>query len=204
MNCPQDATPLDLISQENRSIEYDCSLCGGRFIYSPYENVKNSSHMTSWATLPSANNQTGEYLRCPKDNDLLLNIEGKLQCQACHGIWLSGNKNMATSRKYISGVAAEVMVLLLVGIGLFSWQNGAFNSSADTITAATQAPTRAVIMAVWFFTFMLLFTVPMSIYMQMVQAHRPHFRKAITHPIVTWMPIVVIIIMAANIYFLTP
>lgn len=203
MNCPEDATPLDLVQNNGNQIEYDCSLCSGKFIYETRGQMVHNPGMIGMATLPTPG-ASGQYLRCPRDNDLLLNFNGQKKCQTCNGVWMAGKKSAVPTRHQATGLITEFMSLLIIGIGLFSWQTGALTSSADSLSAASLAPTRALIMVTWLATFMLLFTVPMSIYMQMVQAHRPHFRKAISHPVVTWIPIAVVILMALNVYFLTP
>ncbi len=203
MNCPNDATPLDLADNQTNSLEYVCSLCGGKFSYSHHNQSIHNPFVYNTATLPKPP-EDGKYYRCPKDNDMLMNVNNELQCQTCQGVWTPGVKPAVPIKQKVNGMAVQFMSLLVIGIGLFSWQAGSFSSSASGITAVSQAPTRALVMVAWFATFMLLFTVPMSIYMQMVQAHRPHFRKAISHPVVTWIPVVVVILMALNVYFLTP
>lgn len=203
MNCPDDATPLDLADTQTNSLEYTCSLCGGKFSYSHHDRSTHNPFVYNTATLPNPV-EDGKYYRCPRDNDMLMNVNNELQCQTCQGIWTPGAKESRPVRQKVNGMALQFMSLLVIGIGLFAWQAGSFNSSASSITVVSQAPTRALVMVTWFATFMLLFTVPMSIYMQMVQAHRPHYRKAISHPVVTWIPVVVVVLMALNVYFLTP
>lgn len=205
MKCPLDESQLEYRSDPHSGrVKYHCDDCGGIFQQGDFQDDSKYDLYE-----PNLNPQyAGESLKCAFDGGLMTEQGKYYICFHCRGRWQPGNKiteSYGYSKNKATVMVAEIVGLFIMGITLFSWQLGSFNSSAaDPVNAATQVPVKAFVILIWFITFTLVFLLPATIYEQMVMAHRPHFNKASHHPLVRWLPLIIISIMALNIYFFTP
>ena len=199
MQCPEDSSTLEpkVISEAGYNISYLCRICGGEFLTYD-EPGKTNLNIELPETLLYKN------MRCPKDLEYMMPEGGHLRCNLCHGIWLPKVKSKQSDKIAAVIATTETFTLMFIAVFLFNWQQGMFLSSADSIQAAAETPVKIVTILIWFITFLLIFLVPASVYMQIVLSHRPHNKKALHHPIVKWLPIIVLLIMAVNFYLLSP
>jgi hypothetical protein len=192
MHCPEDSAKLEV---DNRTLlesrAYICPKCHG--IFAPKAKLPIKSDGSS----------TNSTLHCPGDGDILISKSGHFECGTCDYGWSSGEPVLSL-QKDAQKLATALSLLFIVSVGLCFWQLGQLNSSADTITQTSMAPIKISAIVLWFFIFSFLFLVPTTIYHQMIISHRPHLLKTLHHPIVRWMPLIVIALIAINIYFLTP
>lgn len=204
--CPEDGSHLKpVLDKETLKVVNDCQICGGKFVAGDKEADFRSEIEDKYAIpLPRL---SGKILNCSFCKSELFEEGGFYKCPMCHGCWLpnlGSTKSVIDDRSKVSLIAGEIMTLFIVGIILFSWQLGAYSSSADVLIQTSTTPLRLGAIVLWFVTFMLLFLVPATIYEQMILSHRPHFTKSLHNPLVRYLPIIVIVLMAINIYFLTP
>lgn len=199
MQCPEDSSTLDpkVVSGSGYNISYICGICGGEFLSYDEPGGANID-----IRLPDS--LLYDNLRCPKDLEYMSIEGGHLRCNLCQGIWMPKVKSKVAEKSTAIVTTAETFALLFIAIVLFNWQQGMFLGSADSIQTAAETPAKIVTIIIWFVTFLLIFLIPASVYMQIVLSHRPHNKKALHHPLVRWLPIIVIVIMAANFYFLSP
>lgn len=195
MNCPEDSTPLELVLN-GIDTEYHCSLCGGKLI----NTGQTSALFDSDKNTPKVDSP--EHYLCPKDHDQM-EFDGKdYACKSCLNVWTKGTG--PNNVKQLAGnFVGQIVLLLVVGVGLFAWQLGSFTTSADSMTQLSNAPIKGVALIVWFFIFLILFSLPMTVYIHMIKSHRPHFGRSVNHPWVRYGFILVIALMAATVYFLT-
>lgn len=202
MHCPQDYNYL-IAREDNVSgkISYQCPRCHGKLISdldaTTDEFSKESSTSSRVGFRP---------IQCPRDHEVLTEqSNGSFLCQLCFSRWIHGkNEPNFPQRKQAGRLAAKIVGLFGAALVLFGWQMGEYTSKADPVSQAILSPIKEAAIIVWFLIFLFIFLIPATIYEQMVLSHRPHFRKAANHPLVRWLPAVIIGLMAINIYFLTP
>ena len=199
MQCPEDSSVLEpkVVSTAGYNISYVCGICGGEFL-SYDEPGRTNLNIGLPESLLYKN------LRCPRDLEYMTQEGGHLRCNLCQGIWMPKVESKITEKAAAVGAATKTFVLFFLAVVLFNWQQGMFLGSADSIQTAVETPVKMITILIWFITFILIFLIPASVYMQIVLAHRPHNKKALHHPLVKWLPVIVLIIMAANFYFLSP
>lgn len=158
---------------------------------------------------------------CPIDNDSLLPIaeSDRLgtkinQCPNCHGIWFQPGqlriyledlaRRSATEKLFVGPsslriISGTLASFIFASLLVYIQTSGA---NADQI-AALQPQTSVLSLIVWLITFLILFTVPMSIYLQVV-IHDKQLKQALRHPLTVILPVVVIILSLINVLVINP
>lgn len=195
MQCPEDAHQLEqtVYSEHGLISAYECPSCHGD--YFTQESV--AEDLTQ--ELPTR--LIGTDVRCPKDRETMQQKGGYLYCNLCLGVWkpsLTGEQKQHTSAVRM---VAEVFTLFVTALGLFSWQTGTLTSSADVVGGATLAPIKITSSALWFIIFVCIFCIPALVYADSLLSHRPNARKSAMRPLIRALPVIVIGLMALNIYF---
>ena len=127
--------------------------------------------------------------------------DGYFLCNLCLGVWKPSEAGEPKQRTYAVRMAAEVFTLFVTALGLFGWQTGTLSSSADVVGSATLAPMKITSSVIWFIIFMCIFLIPALVFAESRLAHRPNARRAAIRPFIRAIPVVVIGLMALNIYF---
>ncbi|KKP89119.1 MAG: hypothetical protein UR93_C0002G0021 [Berkelbacteria bacterium GW2011_GWA2_35_9] len=145
---------------------------------------------------------------CPKDGEIMHPVDTSqqnYQCFICHSSWSrpQPEKNQKTQYKIgsLHKYTSFVFVVVLSSIFLLSVQMGGLSSFADTQTVEKSIKLSALI--VWWLVFMLLFSLPISIYYQMVIKKRS-VAHAIKTPWAIGVPLTVIILELLNVLLIFP
>ncbi|PIP51205.1 hypothetical protein COY43_01325 [Candidatus Berkelbacteria bacterium CG_4_10_14_0_8_um_filter_35_9_33_8] len=145
---------------------------------------------------------------CPKDGQIMCPVDVSQQsyeCFVCHYVWSRpmketkkiSNYQVGSLHKYIS----LVFIVALSSVFLLSVQMSKLSSFADTQTIEKSVKLSALI--IWWLVFMLLFSLPISIYYQMVIK-----KQSVAHSIRTpWsigVPLTVIVLELLNVLLIFP
>ena len=145
---------------------------------------------------------------CPKDGQIMHPIDydrSSYQCFICHYILSKPqdkeqkrqNNRVGSLHKYTS----LVFIIALSSVFLMSIQMGGLSSYADIQTVEKSVKLSALI--IWWIIFMLLFTIPVSIYYQMAIKKKATI-YAIKTPLAIGIPITVILLELINIILIFP
>ncbi|OIP07087.1 hypothetical protein COS66_01425 [Candidatus Berkelbacteria bacterium CG06_land_8_20_14_3_00_43_10] len=195
MQCPEDSHQLEqtIYSEHGLVSAYECPSCHGD--YFTQESVAEDLFQELPVRL------IGRDVRCPKDRETMQQKDGYFLCNLCLGVWKPSEAGEPKQRTYAVRMAAEVFTLFVTALGLFGWQTGTLSSSADVVGSATLAPMKITSSVIWFIIFMCIFLIPALVFAESRLAHRPNARRAAIRPFIRAIPVVVIGLMALNIYF---
>lgn len=195
MHCPEDSHQLEqtVYSEHGLVSVYECPSCHGD--YFTQESVAEDLDQELPMRL------IGIDVRCPKDREVMQQKNGYYLCNLCLGVWKPSKTGEPKPQNSAVFMAAEVFTLFVTALGLFSWQAGTLLSSADVVGGAALAPMKITSSALWFIIFTLIFCVPALVFAETRLSHRPNPRRASMRPYIRALPIIVIGLMALNIYF---
>lgn len=195
MHCPEDDSLLDISINIDHvaALQYVCRNCKGVF----FSHIIDDSHARQ--KLPSRLN--GVQLRCPRDKEIMQERKGHFICHLCLGVWLPNPAKIQPPRSEAAKAATEVTVLFMAGLALMGWQMGNLVGSADVVDSASVSPLKIIAQANWLVIFILIFLLPLLIYVDLLFSHRPHLKKTRLKFIIRWLPFIIIGLMVINVYF---
>mgnify|MGYP001567161439 FL=1 len=143
---------------------------------------------------------------CPKDGGIMHPVDldrHSYECLHCHYSW-SQTKTIKNQNNQISSLStfiSFVFILTLSSIFLITVQMGGLSSYADSQVVEKSVKLSALL--VWWVVFMLLFSLPVSIYYQMA-IRKKSISNTIKSPWNISVPFVVLILELLNVLLIFP